>query len=61
MKRWMIWSALALALVVMGAAAAPAQQPKEPIPVGIIGDLSGPTSGLAEMAYSSRDYFNYLN
>ena len=60
MKRWMTWSALVLGVVAL-AATAPAQQPKEPIPIGIIGDLSGPTSGLAEMAYSSRDYFNYLN
>jgi len=60
MKRWMTWSMLALAACLL-AVAAGAQQAKEPIPVGIIGDLSGPTSGLAEMAYSSRDYFNYLN
>src|SRR6266508_239204 len=53
-----VLEALALCLL---ADAAGAQQAKEPIPVGIIGDLSGPTSGLAEMAYSSRDYFNYLN
>jgi ABC-type branched-subunit amino acid transport system substrate-binding protein len=60
MRRWTTWSALALAVFVM-AGAATAQRAKEPIPVGIIGDLSGPTSGLAEMAYSSRDYFNYIN
>lgn len=60
MNRWMTWSALAVAAVAV-AATAPAQPAKVPIPVGIIGDLSGPTSGLAEMAYSSRDYFNYIN
>lgn len=56
------WPTLALMLVILAVAATvPAQQAKVPIPIGIIGDLSGPTSALSEMAYASRDYFNYVN
>ncbi|HDH86711.1 MAG TPA: hypothetical protein ENF36_01530 [Desulfobacteraceae bacterium] len=37
-----------------------AEQPKD-IVIGIIGDLSGPTSSTAGMAVGKRDYFLYLN
>lgn len=60
MRRTLTWTLALAALAVLGAPGASAQQ-KEPIPIGIIGDLSGPTSGLSEMAYAARDAFNYIN
>jgi len=34
---------------------------KREIKIGIIGDLSGPTSALAGLAYGRRDYYTFLN
>ena len=38
-----------------------AEEQKEEIRVGIIGDLSGPTASLSSLAYGRRDYYTFLN
>ncbi|MDY6880906.1 MAG: ABC transporter substrate-binding protein [Desulfatiglans sp.] len=59
-KLWIILSVLSCFLF-HGTTFAAEGDDLKPVSIGIIGDLSGPTSALAEMAYGIRDYFLYLN
>jgi len=61
MKKWLILIGMALLLPVALTPAPALAAEKVPIPMGIIGDLSGPTSGLAGIAYGARDYYSYYN
>ncbi len=59
MKKWLILVAVMLLLSsVAGCQAAPKARP---ISVGLVADLTGPTSSLAGIAYGGRDYFVYYN
>jgi len=59
-KKWLILAIVALLLssVIAGCQAAPKVRP---VSIGLVADLTGPTSSLAGIAYGGRDYFVYYN
>lgn len=61
MKKWLILIGMAFLLPLALTPTPALAAEKAPIPMGIIGDLSGPTSALAGIAYGQRDYFSYYN
>ena len=58
-KKWLILvSVVLLLLSVAGCQPAP---PAKSISIGLVGDLTGPTSSFAGIAYGGRDYLVYCN
>jgi len=58
-RKWLILvSVMLLLLSVAGCQTAPKAKA---ISIGLVADLTGPTSSLAGIAYAGRDYFVYYN
>lgn len=59
MRKWLI---LVSVMLLLSSVAGCQPAPKAtPISIGLVGDLTGPTSSLAGIAYGGRDYFVYYN